>query len=361
VSQLPFDPAEQQAMSFRLFSKMEGAVTSALIHLGGELGLYEALATGPATSAGLAERTGLNERWVREWLYNQAAAELINVDPSDAGHEVFSMSPAAVAVLADKSSPVFGLGLFHSLPATVGMLGRLAESFRTGIGHPYDVLGDAGARGIEMSLTPWNSASVVPVVLPALDGVVERLDAGAAVADIGCGTGTVALAIAAAFPRSRVTGYDISAHALRRAAERLAESGLTNLGFADPRVDPLPADGSLDLVSTFDCMHDMTRPDEMAASIRRALGPDGTWLLAEVDGRPTFAENTAANPLASLFYGTSVLTCLSSSMSEPGARGFGTLALHHDAARELAEQAGFTRFRRLPVDHRTNAFYEIRP
>jgi 2-polyprenyl-3-methyl-5-hydroxy-6-metoxy-1,4-benzoquinol methylase len=361
VSQPGLDTEALQGLSLTLFSKMEGAVTATLIHLGGQLGLYRALAAAPATSEELAERAGLHERWVREWLYNQAAAHLIDVDTSVPGREKFSMGPEAVAVLADEHHPAFGLGWFHSLPATVAVAPRLMESFRTGVGHSYDVFGESGALGIEMSLKAWNEANVVSVVLPALDGVVERLTEGAAVADIGCGTGTVALTVAKAFPKSRVVGYDISQHAIDRAKERLAEQGLDNVAFSDPRVDPLPDDGSLDLVCTFDCMHDMTRPFDVAAAIRRSLSDNGTWLMVEINGLPTFAENAALNPMASLLYGASVLTCLSSAMSEPNGAGFGTLGMHQDAARGLAERAGFTRFRRLAIDHPANAFYQIRP
>jgi SAM-dependent methyltransferase len=350
-----------QALTFTLFSKMEGAVTATLIHLGGQLGLYQALATGPATSGQLAERTGLHERWVREWIYNQAAAQLIEVDASTPGVEMFSMSPEAVAVLADERHPAFGLGWFTSLPATVGVAPKLVESFRTGIGHPYDVFGECGALGIEMSLTPWTEANLVPVVLPALDGMVERLTVGASVADIGCGTGSLVLTLAKAFPNSRVVGYDISRHAIERAKQRLAEQLLDNVAFLDPRVDPPPGDGSVDLVCTFDCMHDMTRPTDTAADIRRALADNGTWLMVEIKGLPSFAENVEHNPMASLLYGASVLTCLSSSMSEPDGEGLGTLGMHQDAARGLSERAGFSRFRCLSIEHRANAFYEIRP
>jgi SAM-dependent methyltransferase len=361
VSESTLDLDALQALTLNLFSKMEGAVTATLIHLGGKLGLYHSLAEGPATSGGLAERTGLHERWVREWLYNQAAANLIDVDATTPGAEVFSIGPEAIALFADEHHPAYGLGWFSSLPTTIGVAPKLIDSFRTGLGHPYDVFGCCGALGIEMSLTPWNEANLVPVVLPALDGVVERLAAGAKVADIGCGTGSVALALARGFPNSRVTGYDISQHALERAAERLAEQQLANIVFRDPRMHPLPQDASLDLICTFDCMHDMAHPTAMATTIRRALADDGTWLMVEIKGLPTFAENVSRNPMASMLYGASVLTCLSSSMSEPSGEGLGTLGLHEGAARELAAKAGFSQFRRLRIDHPANAFYEIRP
>jgi SAM-dependent methyltransferase len=361
VSESSLDLDALQALTLNLFSKMEGAVTATLIHLGGQLGLYRALAEGAATSEALATRTGLHERWVREWLYNQAAANLIEVDTSTPGHEVFSIGPEATALFADEHHPAYGLGWFTSLPTTIGVAPKLIDSFRTGLGHPYDVFGCCGALGIEMSLTPWNEANVVPVVLPMLDGVVERLSAGTNVADIGCGTGSVALSLARAFPNSRITGYDISVHALERAEQRLADESITNVAFKDPRTDPLPQDGSVGLVCTFDSMHDMAHPTAMASIIRRALADDGTWLMVEIKGLTTFAENVSRNPMASMLYGASVLTCLSSSMSEPSGEGLGTLGLHEAAARELATRTGFSQFRRLKIDHPANAFYEIRP
>jgi hypothetical protein len=158
-----------------------------------------------------------------------------------------------------------------------------------------------------------------------------------------------------------VTGYDTSRHALERAAERLGAAGLANARVADPRTEPLPADNHLRLVTTFDCLHDMTDPQGMAAGIRAALADDGTWLLVDIKARDTFAENAARNPMAPLMYGFSVLTCMASGLAEPGGAGLGTLGLPESKARELAAAAGFTRFRRLAIDHPVRAFYEIRP
>jgi SAM-dependent methyltransferase len=167
--------------------------------------------------------------------------------------------------------------------------------------------------------------------------------------------------LAEAFPASQVTGYDISHHALARATERLGESGLANAAFHDPRERPLPDDHSVDLVITFDCIHDMTDPQAVVRAIRAALRDDGTWLLVDIKALDTFAENAGRNPMASLMYGISVMSCMSSGLSEPGGAGLGTLGLPASRAQAMAGDAGFTRFRRLPVDHAINAFYEIRP
>jgi SAM-dependent methyltransferase len=350
------DPDRLGAYALRVFGTLDGAVTAAMIHLGGELGLYRGLANGPASSHELAERTQLHERWVREWLHNQVAAGLLEVDG-----ERFVLPEEARAVLVDESHPAFGMGWFSSLPETMAVLRKLPTSFRTGVGLPYDEFGEHGAVGIERSFAPWYRNFLVPLTLPALEGVVDKLERGAAVADVGCGAGVAVLTMAAAFPKSTFTGYDISIHALARARQKAAALKRKNAHFVDADVTPLPRDHSLDLVTTFDCIHDMTRPASVIASIRESLADDGTWLLVDIKAKPTLAENVADNPMAAMMYGVSVLTCMSSAMSEPGGEGLGTLGLPEKKARLLAEQAGFTRFRRLDIDHPVNAFYEIRP
>ena len=353
------DPMQVGLFSHRVFSKLEGAVTSAMVHLGDRLGLYRALADAgsPLTTTELAGRLGLAERWVREWAYNQAAAEIVQID----AHERLSLAPEAVAVLADEDHPAFGMGSFHHLPQTMAALERLPESFRTGLGLDYDAHGPDCAEGIARGFEPWMRANLLSTVLPALDGVEAKLRDGATVIDVGCGAGGVVLVLASAFPASHVTGYDISHHALERARERQEEAGVTNASFADPRHDPMPTDGSADVVVTFDCLHDMTDPAGMVRAIRAALADDGTWLLVDIKAQDTFADNVRVNPMASLMYGISVMSCMSSALSEPGGAGLGTLGLSATRAEQLARDAGFTRFRPLDIDHPINALYEIRP
>lgn len=348
---------------FLVFTKLEGAVTSGMIHLGDRLGLYRALAAAdvPMSCAVLAEATKLHPRWVQEWVHNQAAAKLIQVNISDDGDETYSLSAEAAIVLADESHPAFGMGMFHRLPQTMDSLRDLPESFRTGLGRDYDSHGPEGAVGIERSFEPWSRSYLLPVVLPALEGMVARLEGGAAVADIGCGAGGAAIRIAKAFPKSSVTGYDISRFALERAESKRREEATTNVSFVDPRRNPLPEDESLDLVTAFDCIHDMTHPGEVMRAIRRSLKPDGVWLLVDIKALDTFAENMTKNPMASLMYGISVMSCMSSAMSLPDGAGLGTLGLPESKARQMALDAGFTRFRRLDIEHSLNAFYEVRP
>lgn len=357
------DPQDRlRQFTFQVFSKLEGAFTAGMIHLGDRLGLYRALAEheSPITSHDLAEATGLQERWVREWLYNQAAARLVEFDDAD-GTERFGLSGEGRAVLASPHHPAFGMGMFHRLPQTMQALELMPESFRTGLGHDYDSHGPEGAVGIERAFEPWNHHNLLRKVLPSMDGVVEQLEQGAVVADVGCGAGGAVLLMAEAFPNSTFVGYDISHHALDRAAVKLAESGLTNARFADPGTSPLPSDGSIDLVTTFDCIHDMAHPTPVVGAIRSALAPDGRWLLVDIRAGETLSDNVEQNPMASLLYGVSVLACMSSALSEPGGEGLGTLGLPASKAEEMAGAAGFTRFRTLEVQHPMNAFYEIRP
>jgi 2-polyprenyl-3-methyl-5-hydroxy-6-metoxy-1,4-benzoquinol methylase len=353
------DQDKLRMFSFLVFTKLEGAVTSGMIHLGDKLGLYRALkdASGPLRSVELAERTGLHERWVREWAYNQAAARIIDCDAD----ERFSLSEEAAAVLATPEHPGYGMGMFHRFPNTMDSVREMPDSFRTGLGHDYDSHGPEAAVGIERSFEPWNRTYLLPVVLPALDGVTERLDAGTTVADIGCGAGGALLLMAGEYPGSTFRGYDISHYALHRAEEKRRAAGAANVSFHDPRDEPLPDDGSIGFVTTFDCIHDMTHPFEMMQALRRAIAPDGTWLLVDIKAHDGFALNAAKNPMASLMYGISVLSCMSSAMSAPDGAGLGTLGLSEARAQDMSRAAGFTRFRRLDIDHAVNAFYEIRP
>ncbi|NQW67989.1 MAG: class I SAM-dependent methyltransferase [Acidimicrobiaceae bacterium] len=364
---MSIDPDKLKFFSFLLFTKLEGAVTSGMVHLGDHLGLYRALAAAPQplTTTQLAAATGLRERWVREWAYNQAAAKLISFSslrsqPAQLDDDTFFLSPEQIAVLADESHPAFGMGMFHRLPQTMESLKRMPESFRTGLGYNYDSHGPDGAVGIERSFEPWNNANLIPTVLPAT-GMVDRLHNGVAVADIGCGAGGAVLRMAREYPASNFVGYDISHYALTRANERLRDSGLTNAHFADPRSEPLPSNNSLDFVCTFDCIHDMTHPLTVMQSIRAALRPNGNWLLVDIKAHDGFAMNAEKNPMASLMYGISVLSCMSSALSTPDGAGLGTLGLSEMTAENMARAAGFTQFNRLDIDHSINAFYLIRP
>lgn len=363
MSSEAINPDALKMFSFAVFSKLEGAVTAGMIHLGDRLGLYQSMASRPEgdTSTSLASRLNLHERWVREWLHNQIAARIVSCKDISATDPIFYLTPEAVCVLATPSHPAYGMGMFHRLPQTMNALNEMPESFRTGIGHDYDSHGPEGAVGIEKSFEPWNQNFLIPYVVPALAGIQEKLEKGARVADIGCGSGGLSLLLGRTFPKSTFVGYDISQHALDRAHDRLASEGLSNVRFTDPRRESITEGEKFDLICTFDCIHDMTHPTEMMKTIRRSLKDDGTWLLVDIKAHDSLELNVTKNPMASLLYGISVLSCMSSAMSSPDGEGLGTLGLSAAKAETMATEAGFTSFSLLPVEHSVNAFYEVRP
>jgi 2-polyprenyl-3-methyl-5-hydroxy-6-metoxy-1,4-benzoquinol methylase len=329
-----------------------------MIHLGDRLGLYRAMAgEGPMTAAGLAARTQLHERWLLEWLRGQAAAGLVDTEDG----EVFELSPEAAEVLADEDGSLwFAAGAFLGGMAPPEVVDRLADAFRTGVGLTYDDLGPSAAHGVERMLAPWTRLTLVPRVLPALDGVSARLEAGARVADVGCGSGLALVAMATAFPHSSFEGFDPSRFAIDRARARLAEAKLTNVTLQLAAAADLPAQPTYDFVVTLDCIHDMPRPAEAIAAIRAAIEPDGTWLIKDIRAGATWSDNQR-NPVLAMMYGTSVATCMSSALSEPGGAGLGTLGFHRQLAETMCRDAGFTRFVVHDFDDPANLYYEVRP
>jgi 2-polyprenyl-3-methyl-5-hydroxy-6-metoxy-1,4-benzoquinol methylase len=342
----------------QVFGLLGGALVSAMIYLGDRLGLYQALnGAGAVTSEELARKTGLHERWIREWLHGQAAANLIDYK----GEGRFALSPETAVVLADESSPLFLGGAFCAIPQQMAVLNLLPDSFKSGVGLTYDQMGPEVNRGVERLLAPWFRTQLVPSALPKLDGVVAKLQAGAKVADIGCGSGIALIEMARAYPRSQFHGYDIAKIPLARAAENAKSAGVKNVILHDAGVDPLAGDASYDFITTFDCLHDMTRPDLVMKAIRKAIKPDGTWLIADVHGMPTFEQNLKENPLAPFLYGISVICCMSSALSEPGGLGLGTLGFPEPVARKMTAEAGFTRFAPRDFENPINAYYVVRP
>jgi 2-polyprenyl-3-methyl-5-hydroxy-6-metoxy-1,4-benzoquinol methylase len=341
-----------------VFGALGGAMTSAMICLGDRLGLYRAMADGePVDSIALASKTGLAERWVREWLHQQGAAGVIE----HRGDGRFALSPEGCAVLAEEGSPAFGAGFFSHFPQMMSVVERLPEAFRTGVGLPYDAFGAEGAAGIERGFAPWFRTLLVPLALPAIAGLTDALAAGTQVADVGCGAGVALVEMAKAFPQSTFHGWDVSEYALARAEENRAAAGVANVAFHDARRDPLPSDGRFGFVTTFDCLHDMTHPDAVMRAIRSAIRPDGVWLICDIKARDGYEANVAKNPMAAMMYGTSVLTCMSSALSEPGGAGLGTLGFTADLAQRMTREAGFASFEPLELGHPINAFYVVRP
>ncbi|MDP1819670.1 MAG: class I SAM-dependent methyltransferase [Acidimicrobiales bacterium] len=339
--------------AFRVWGYKQGELTATLIHLGDRLGLFRALAgTGTTDAPGLAAAMGLHERWLLEWLRAMAAADLLE---SPDGKR-FTLPAAAEAVLVDEDHLAFAAGAFTG-GHPEGFVDQLAEAFRTGIGPDYDAQGPQGAHGTERTSAAWARTALVPSILPRLEGVVVKLEAGARVLDVACGGGVAMAALARAFPATQVDGVDLSRHAIERAERNL--EGLTNATCRLGRAEEVTEAAAYDLILTFDCLHDMTRPAEAIAAVRRAVREDGTWLAKEIRCWPTWQENRK-NPMLAMFYGFSVTGCMASATSEPGGAALGTVGLPGPLLQELAQAAGFTRFATHDVDDPANLYYEIR-
>jgi SAM-dependent methyltransferase len=268
-AQKAISPARVEQIAERAFGYLSGVAVAGMIYLGDELGLYRALRdAGPMTSEEIAGRTGLNERWLREWMLGQTASGLLEYR----GNGRFELSPEAALVLADEGNPASLIGAFSDLPEQLLALKRARESFRTGVGFTYDDGGQGVARSVERMLGPWNKTLLITEALPKLSGVVEKLERGSKVADVGCGGAIAGIAMAHRFPNSEFHGYDDSTHALDRAEANVQEAGVTNVYLHNVGAgDALPADASFDLVTCLDCLHDMARPDLAAAAIRQAF------------------------------------------------------------------------------------------
>jgi 2-polyprenyl-3-methyl-5-hydroxy-6-metoxy-1,4-benzoquinol methylase len=346
-----------EALGDRAIGYLSGAAVSALIHIGDQLGLYRALRdAGPSTSQELAARARLDERWVREWLHGQAATGLVRRTADGR----FELTAEQAAVLADEADPAFAAGGFALMFSLFQRWERLHESFRTGRGVPYNQLGADHARAEGRFSAPWMRAHLVPVMLPGLDGVTAQLALGAKAADVGCGSGKALLEMARAYPRSQFHGYDSSELAIRFARENLAASGLANVTFHHAPAAGLPRDASFDFILTWDCLHDLTDPAGAIRAIRKAIKPDGTWLIVDINGVPT-PEGNDGHPLAGLLYGFSVLDCLGCGTSAEGGAGLGTLGFPEPVARRMTAEAGFTRFTVRDFGNPLNSFYELRP
>ncbi|MDN5933200.1 MAG: class I SAM-dependent methyltransferase, partial [Pseudonocardia sp.] len=334
---------------------MSGAAPTAMIVVGGRLGLYATLAEhGAATSAELALASGTSERYAREWLAQQAAAGVLE---HDAGTGRFTLPAEHAAVLADERSPAFlaggaviTAGWFHGVE-------QLVEAFRTGAGIPWSAQHPAVFEGTERFFAPGYAASLTTSWIPALDGVDAALRAGGTVADVGCGHGASTIMLAAAYPAATVLGYDAHPASIEVARKRAAAAGVADRArFEVADAAGYPASG-YDLVCLLDTLHDLGDPDTAAAHAHRALRPGGSVLVVEPQAADSLAENLA-NPLAALSYAASTFQCTPASLAQPGRAAWGAQAGERPV-RAALEAAGFREFRRV-ADTPANAVYAAR-
>jgi SAM-dependent methyltransferase len=329
-------------------------VNTGMVVIGERLGLYKALATGPMTSAELAAKTQTDERYLREWLASQAAGGYVTYNEET---NTFSLNEEQAFALAQEDSPAYLPGAFELALGSLAAVPRIAESFRSGAGMGWHEHADGVFHGCEKFFRPGYAANLVSAWIPALDGVQDKLESGAKVADVGCGKGASTLLMAKAFPNSRFFGFDYHDKSVEAAREYARRDGLAGrVSFDKYKAKEFPGT-SYDFVTVFDCLHDMGDPIGAAAHVRQAIAKDGTWMIVEPFANNRLKDNL--NPVSRVYYGFSTLLCTPCSRSQEVALCLGAQA-GEARIREVVTSAGFSRFRRA-AETPFNIVYEARP
>jgi SAM-dependent methyltransferase len=349
------DEATLNEFMGRFVGDLGAAISAALVVIGDRLGLYRAMGDGePISAEALASRTDTDPRYVREWLSNQAAGGYVSYDPD--GNR-FHLTPEQALALAQEGSPAFVPGAFQLATALIKDAPKIEQAFRTGEGvgwheHHHDLF-----AGTERFFRPGYAANLTSAWIPALDGVQAKLEAGARVADIGCGHGASTLIMAQTFPRSEFVGFDYHEASIEHARQAAAAAGLDGrVSFEVASAKHYPGNG-YDLVAMFDCLHDMGDPVGAAAHVRETLAPDGTWMIVEPYAGNRLEDNL--NPVGRVFYGASTLVCTPASRDQEVGLALGAQA-GETRLGEVVTAGGFTRFRRA-TETPFNIVLEARP
>jgi 2-polyprenyl-3-methyl-5-hydroxy-6-metoxy-1,4-benzoquinol methylase len=348
---------EGKLMEFlgRMVGEMGAAISALMINIGDKLGLYKAMdGAGPLTSEEVAERTGTNERYVREWLSNQAAGGFVTYDPTT---RRFTLPPEQALAFANEASPACLLGGIQIMASLYQDEAKFLEAFRTGKGVGWHEHNPELFVGTERFFRPGYNANLVPNWIPALEDVETKLKGGAKVADVGCGLGASTIVLAQAYPNASITGFDYHGPSIDLARQRAAEAGVGDrVAFEVSSAKEYPGTG-YDLVAFFDCLHDMGDPVGAARHVRESLAPDGTLMLVEPLAADRLEDNL--NPVGRLYYGASTVVCTPASLAQEVGLGLGAQA-GEARLRDVLTQAGFTRIRRA-TETPFNMVLEVRP
>ena len=328
---------------------------AALVRIGDKLGLYKGLAAGgPQTPAELASRTGTAERYVREWLSCQAAGGYVSYDAA-AGK--FYLTEEQAFAMADDTSPAFMPGAFQVALAATKAEDQLTQRFKTGDGMGWHEHHHELFEGTERFFRPGYAANLLSAWIPALEGVHEKLHAGARVADVGCGLGASTILMSKAYPKSEFFGFDYHDKSIEKAKQRAKDAGAGgNVHFDTAMAKNFPGK-DYDFVTFFDCLHDMGDPAGASQHVLSTMKKDGTWMIVEPMAGDKLEENL--NPIGRAFYGASTLLCTPASLSQEVGLALGAQA-GEKRLKQVVTAGGFTRFRRA-TQTPFNLIFEARP
>jgi 2-polyprenyl-3-methyl-5-hydroxy-6-metoxy-1,4-benzoquinol methylase len=350
------DDAKLQRLLGQMLGDLGGAASVAMVRMGDALGLYRVLhSKGAMTSAELAREAKVDERYVREWLSHQAASNYLSYDPAGGR---FELPPEQAMVFADESSPVYMMGAFDLMVALQQNQPKVQEAFKSGGGVAWGDLSGCLWCATARFFRPGYQNNLVQQWLPALGGVVAKLERGAEVADVGCGYGWSTVIMAKAFPKSRFVGYDYHEGSIEAARAHAREHGVeATVRFEVATAKGTPVDGRFDLVTFFDCLHDMGDPTWTAAHVKRMLKPDGTWMVVEPMAGNRLEDNL--NPVGRLYYAGSTMICVPTSLSQEVGAALGAQA-GEAKLREVITAGGFGNVHRA-AETPFNMVLEARP
>lgn len=338
----------------RLVGDVGAAVSGALVVLGDHLGIFKAMAEGaPVRAQELAAKTGVKERYLREWLSAQAAADYVTYHEET---DRFSLTPEQAMVFAEENSPAFFVGAFEVVQSMWMDEPKIADAFRTGRGVGWHEHSTCLFRGTERFFRPGYNSHLVAEWIPSLDGVEEKLKAGANVADVGCGHGASTILMAKAYPASRFTGFDYHGPSIEKAKLAAQDAGVADrVSFKQSSAAEYPG-RDYDMIAMFDCLHDMGDPVGAGQHVRETLAQNGTWLIVEPFAHDHLKDNL--NPVGRVFYGASTMICTPASLSQEVGLGLGAQA-GELKLRKVALDAGFSHFRRA-TETPFNMVFEVR-
>jgi SAM-dependent methyltransferase len=352
---MDIDQGKLEKFLGQAMGELGAAMNAALVMVGDKLGLYKAMTgAGPLTPDELAQKTGTTERYVREWLCAQAAGGFVTYDSATARYTLPNEHAFALAV---EDSPAFLPGAYQAIASVIRDEPLITEAFRTGKGVGWHEHCSDLFQGTERFFRPGYAAHLTAEWIPALEGIEQKLKAGAKVADVGCGHGASTVLMAQAYPNSKFVGFDYHAASIERAWQVAHQLGVDDrVGFQVAWAKGYPGKG-YDLVAFFDCLHDMGDPEGAAAHVRETLAPDGAWMIVEPFAYDRVEENL--NPIGRMFYCASTMICTPASRAQEVGLALGAQA-GEARMREVVMKGGFSRFRRA-AETPFNLIYEARP